>query len=224
VTDAAPPRIPYRPPRPTLDEVRARVAAEYATARTRRTVRHFASAPVPREVIEAALLTAGTAPSGAHQQPWYFVAIQDAALKGRIREAAEKEERDFYERRAPDAWLEAIAPIGTDADKPHLTDAPWLIVVFQQNAVVDGAGVATGKTYYASESVGIAVGMLLRALHGAGLATLTHTPAPMVFLREVLGRPKHERPFVIIPVGFPAEDATVPDLERKPLSAIAEFR
>lgn len=197
--------------------------ADYETAKTRRSVRHFSTDDVPREVIENAIRVAGTAPSGAHRQPWYFVAIADPALKAQIREAAEKEEREFYERRAPDEWLEALAPLGTDFVKEHITDAPWLLVVFRRDyeLLPDGTKL---KGYYLNESVGIAVGFLISALHRAGLATLTHTPAPMTFLREICGRPASEKPFVLMPVGYPSEDCVVPDIERKPLEEIAEFR
>ncbi len=187
--------------------------------RERRSVRLFSSDPVPRELVENAIRVAGTAPSGAHQQPWTFVAVSDPALKARIREAAEAEEREFYERRATPEWLEALDRIGTDWVKTHITDAPWVIVVFEQ-----AYGPAKEKHYYVKESVGIAVGFLLAALHESGLCALTHTPSPMGFLRELLGRPENERPYVLIPVGYPAEGATVPDLERKPLAEIAEFR
>jgi iodotyrosine deiodinase len=188
----------------------------------RRSVRTFSREPVARELIENAIRAAGTAPSGAHQQPWSFVVVADPELKARIREAAEREEREFYERRATPEWLAALEPIGTDAIKTHITDAPYTIVVFEQawRSGPDGRRV---KHYYVRESVGIAVGFLLAAIHAAGLCALTHTPSPMGFLRELLGRPANERPFVLIPVGLPAEDATVPDLARKPLSQIATF-
>jgi nitroreductase len=166
---------------------------------------------------------AGLAPSGAHQQPWTFVLVGDEPeLRGRIREVAEAEEREGYEHRMSPEWIEALAPLGTDWHKPHLTDAPWLIVVFEQVYGVRQTSDETSrvKHYYVRESVGIAVGFLLAALTHAGLATLTHTPSPMGFLREILGRPENERPYVVIPVGYPAADATVPDLERKPLSEI----
>jgi nitroreductase len=178
--------------------------------------------PVPRAIIERALLSAGTAPSGAHRQPWHFVAISDPDVKARIRQQAEIEERDFYERRAPKEWLEALAPLGTDFVKAHITDAPWVIVVFRRDCDVlpDGRRV---KNYYMTESVGIAVGFLVLALHSAGLATLTHTPAPMTFLREICGRPPSEKPFVLMPVGYPSDDCAVPDLRRKSLREIAEF-
>lgn len=206
------------------DEMRARVAAFESDMQRRRTVRHFSARPVPRDLIEQCLLTAGTAPSGAHQQPWHFVAIQDAAVKAQIRVAAEKEEQEFYRRRAPPEWLEALRPLGTDEHKPYLEVAPWLIAVFLKRfaRLPDGRKV---KHYYTDESVGIAVGFLLAAIHQAGLASLTHTPSPMGFLNELLERPKDvERPYMLIVVGYPATGATVPDIHRKPLDAIATFR
>lgn len=215
--------IPYRPARVAPEESARRLHDELAIMSTRRTVRHFSTDPVPREAIEDAIRIAGTAPSGAHRQPWYFVAISDPASKARIRDAAEAEEREFYERRATPEWLEALAPLGTDFVKEHLTDAPWLIVVFRRDYELGADGTKL-KGYYLNESVGIAVGFLIAALHHAGLATLTHTPAPMTFLREICGRPPSDKPFVLLPVGYPSDDCTVPDLERKPLSEIAEIR
>ena len=190
-----------------------------ATMQARRSVRMFSSDPVARELIENALRTAGTAPSGAHQQPWTFVVVEDSALKQKVREGAEKEERDFYDKRATPQWLEALAPIGTDWVKTHITDAPYVVVVFEQ-AWRPGSNGEKIKHYYVRESVGIAVGFLLAALQAAGLCALTHTPSPMRFLGEILGRPENERPFILIPVGYPADDAEVPDLERKPLEEI----
>ena len=184
----------------------------------RRTVRMFSDRPVPRAVIEQCLLAASTAPSGAHKQPWRFVVVGEPSLKKKIRDAAEAEEREFYGRRASEEWLEDLRPFGTDANKPFLEVAPWLIVVFKLMKTDDG-----GQVYYANESIGIATGMLLAALHHAGLATLTHTPSPMGFLKEVLGRPDNERPFLLIPVGFPADDAVVPELERKSLGEISAW-
>ncbi len=212
--------IPYRPARVPQDEIVERLKADLAVADGRRSVRRFSTEPVPREAIELALRIAGTAPSGAHRQPWYFVAISDPGTKRRIREAAEREEQEFYERRAPAAWLEALAPLGTDFVKTHLTDAPWLIVVFRRDYDVGPDG-ARSKNYYLNESVGIAVGFLIQALHRAGLATLPHTPAPMTFLRELCGRPDNEKPYVLMPVGYPSDDCVVPDLARKPFEAIA---
>lgn len=187
--------------------------------RRRRTVRQFSREPVPDELIENAVATAGTAPSGAHQQPWTFVVVSDPSVKRRIREAAEKEERRSYESRMPDEWLEALRPLGTDWRKPHIEDAPFVIVVFEQVYGVREDGAKT-KHYYVRESVGIAVGLLLASLHHAGVATLTHTPSPMGFLREILGRPENERPYALIPVGYPAAGCTVPALERKPVDEI----
>jgi nitroreductase len=198
-------------------------ARTYADAMwRRRSVRDFAPEPFPLEILEHAIRAAGSAPSGAHQQPWTFVAVTDPATKAAIREAAEAEERRSYEGRMSDEWLAALAPLGTSWVKPHLTVAPALVVVFAQPySLVEGpGGLRRVKHYYVDESVGIAVGLLLSALHLAGLATLTHTPSPMGFLRELLGRPDHERAYLVIPVGYPAEDAVVPDLERKPLDEI----
>lgn len=214
--------VAYRPPRPTPEETGARIEEDLAVASARRSVRSFSSDPVPREVIERAILLAGTAPSGAHRQPWFFVAISDPELKRKIRDAAEEEERTFYATKITPAWREALAPLGTDFHKDHLTTAPWLLVVFRRDQEISADG-SVQKTYYAQESVGIAVGFLIQALHRAGLATLTHTPAPMTFLRELLGRPSSEKPFVILPVGYPAADCEVPDLRRKPLEEIAAF-
>jgi iodotyrosine deiodinase len=188
--------------------------------RRRRTVRHFSSAPVEQSVIEKLVAIAGTAPSGANKQPWRFVAVRDPAVKRRIRAAAEKEEREFYARRASPEWLADLAPLGTDANKEFLEIAPWLIVVFKLARADDET-----QVYYVNESVGIACGFLLAAAQHAGLATLTHTPNPMSFLSEVLGRPRNERPYLLIPVGYPAEDCTVPQaaLKKKTLSEILEI-
>ncbi len=194
----------------------------YQELKRRRTVRDFSDRPVPRRVIEACLAAAGTAPSGANMQPWHFVAVSDPEIKGRIRAAAEAEERAFYEGRASDEWLEALAHLGTDADKPFLETAPFLIVVFQQNYGLDAEGERV-KHYYVQESAGIATGFLIAALHHAGLATLTHTPSPMKFLREVLGRPVNERATMILVTGYPASDAKVPAITRKPIDEIATF-
>ncbi len=189
----------------------------------RRTVRDFSNESVPREIIERCLQAAGTAPSGANIQPWHFVVVSEPELKREIREAAEKEEIDFYERRAPQEWLEVLAPLGTDPNKAFLEEAPYLIAIFIQSygTLPDGRKI---KHYYAVESVGIACGMLITALHHAGLASLTHTPSPMKFLNEILERPQNERPFLLLTVGFPAENAQVPDIQRKRLSDIASFR
>lgn len=207
------------------EDARTRAEAFHAEIKTRRTVRDYDTRPVPQDVIEACIAAAGTAPSGANQQPWHFVAVRDAQTKAQIREAAEIEERKFYDGGASDEWLEALAPIGTDAHKPHLTDAAWLIVVFAQRFGVadDGSKV---KHYYVPESVGIATGMLLTALHMSGLVTLTHTPNPMGFLRELLGRPDNEKATMIIAVGHPAADATTPTMAKikKPLDEILTIR
>lgn len=214
--------IPLRFARLTDEEARVRSCAFLRLMRWRRSVRHFAPDPVPRELIENAIRTAGTAPSGANQQPWTFVVVSDPAVKARIRAAAEREEELLYTQRASEEYLEAIEPIGTDWIKPHITDAPYLIVVFEQAWSFDASG-EMRKHYYVRESVGIAVGFLLAALHNAGLATLTHAPSPMGFLKEILGRPEGERPFLLIPVGYPAPDAEVPALEKKSLAEICQF-
>jgi len=205
------------------DEMVRRAASFYAEMRRRRTVRDFSDRAVPRAVIEDAIRTAGTAPSGANQQPWHFAVATDPDVKRRIRAAAEEEEREFYSRRATDEWLAALAPLGTDADKPFLETAPVLIGVFQQNWGVapDGSRI---KHYYAPDSVGIATGFLIAALHDAGLATLTHTPSPMGFLNEIFGRPANEKPFVLLVVGYPAAGATVPAITKKPLGEIMSWR
>jgi nitroreductase len=184
--------------------------------RRRRTARDFSDRPVPREIIENCLLAAGTAPSGANLQPWHFVVVSDSAVKKKIREAAEAEEREFYGGRAPDEWLEALAPLGTDDHKPFLETAPYLIVIFAQNYGLAPTGRKV-KHYYVSESVGIATGVLITAIHQAGLVSLTHTPSPMNFLGDILQRPPHERAYLILVVGYPAEKATVPAIGKKRL-------
>ncbi len=204
------------------EETRARMAAFETMMRKRRTVRDFAPDPVPRDVIEAALRVAGGAPSGANQQPWSFVAISDPAIKSRIREAAEEEEKAFYGGRAGEEWLDALAPLGTDWRKPFLETAPWLIVIFQQRWGI-GAGGERIKHYYAPESVGIATGFLIAALHQAGLATLTHTPAPMNFLAGICGRPENEKAVILLVAGKPAADCRVPAIGKKALDEIATF-
>ena len=205
-----------------VDEMERRAAKFYAEVRRRRTVRDYSDRPVPRGVIEDCLRTAGTAPNGANLQPWHFVVIGDPAIKRQIRIAAEAEEREFYAMRAPQEWKDALAHLGTDAEKPFLETAPCLIAIFAQSygLMPDGQRV---KHYYVSESVGIATGFLINALHHAWLATLTHTPSPMNFLNEILGRPKYERPFLLLVVGYPAAGATVPDITKKPLEEIATF-
>jgi nitroreductase len=188
---------------------------------SRRSVRHFSPEPVPRPLVEDALRVAASAPSGANRQPWRFVAVEDPAVKARIRQAAEYEEELLYRERASREYLDALEPIGTDWSKPHLTEAPLLLVVFEEAwRLEDGK---KRKNYYVRESVGIAVGFLLVALHNAGLATLTHAPSPMGFLNKILDRPENERPFIVIPVGYPADEATVPTLERKPWDEVVEF-
>jgi nitroreductase len=209
--------IPYE--RPTAEQSLESSRDFLRMLEARRSVRRFSTDPVPVELVENAIRAAGTAPSGAHQQPWTFVLVSDPAVKRELRAAAEAEEREFYERRATPEWLEAIAPIGTDWIKTHITDAPYVVVVFEQ-AWRPGEDGAKVKHYYVRESVGIAVGFLLAAFQAAGLCALTHTPSPMGFLSRILGRPENERPFILIPVGYPAEDAEVPNLVRKPLDEI----
>jgi nitroreductase len=214
---------PLRFERLSPEESLARSTAFLAEMRRRRSVRMFSPEPVPFEIIENAIAAAGTAPSGANLQPWRFVVVKDPAVKRQIREAAEAEERESYGHRMSQEWLDALQPLGTTPDKPHLEEAPYLIVAFEQ-----AYGIEVGpdgserkiRHYYPSESVGIAVGFLIAALHQAGLATLTHTPSPMAFLNQILGRPKNERPFVVLPVGYPAADCVVPVITKKPLEEI----
>ena len=203
-------------------DMKQRAADFYADVQRRRTVRHFSDRPIQRDVIDNCLLAAGTAPSGANRQPWHFVVVSDPAIKQKIREAAEQEEREFYGTRAPDDWLEALAPLGTDENKPFLETAPYLIVIFAERygLTADGNRITN---YYVMESAGIATGLLITAVHHAGLVSLTHTPSPMGFLNEILGRPPNERPFLILVVGYPAEDAVVPEIPRKSLGEIATF-
>ena len=205
-----------------VDEMRERVRTLYEELSRRRTVREFSDRPVPIDIIETALKVAGTAPSGANLQPWHFVVVSGANAKRKIREAAEAEEREFYEHRASPEWLAALEPLGTDSDKPFLETAPYLIAVFLQKYghLEDGRKV---KHYYPVESTGLATGMLITALHEAGLATLTHTPSPMKFLNEILDRPTNERPFLLLVVGYPADDARVPDIHRKALADYTSF-
>ncbi len=211
-------------PRRAIDPVSmvSRARAFQELMQTRRTVRHFSNEPVDREIIEQCLLVGGSAPSGANLQPWHFVVVSDPSIKRQIRDAAEAEEREFYASRAPQEWLDALAPLGTDADKPFLETAPYLIAIFSQSYGVlpDGRKV---KNYYVQESVGIATGMLITAVHQAGLVSLTHTPSPMGFLNKILGRPSNEKPFLLLVVGHPAADAQVPDVTRKRLGEIASF-
>lgn len=204
------------------DDMKARAREFYEEIRRRRTVREFSPRPVSRDVIDDCLRAAGTAPSGANLQPWHFVVVSDPGVKKRIREAAEVEEREFYSGKAPAEWLEALAPLGTDEHKPYLETAPYLIAVFAQSYALlpDGRKV---KNYYVTESVGIALGFLIAALHHAGLATLTHTPSPMGFLSTVLNRPVNERAYLLLVVGYPAEEVRVPDITKKTLDEIATF-
>jgi iodotyrosine deiodinase len=216
MTDDAPPTVPA-PRGPALGDGEriARVRAFADELATRRSVRDFAPDPVPLDAVREAVRAAATAPSGANVQPWRFVVVTDPGARRRIREGAEAEEREFYERRAGEEWLDALAPLGTGADKPFLETAPVLVVVFEVHR-----GEGEPRPYYPKESVGIAVGLLLAALHRAGFATLTHTPSPMRFLGEILGRPRNERPFVVVPVGYPAPGARVPAITRKPLAEV----
>lgn len=204
------------------DEMEARSVEFYGEIRRRRTVREFSDRAVSRSIIENCVLAAGTAPNGANMQPWHFVVVSDAEVKRQIRVAAEEEEEEFYSSKAPQEWLDALAPLGTDQHKPFLETAPFLIAIFAQRHGIlpDGRKV---KHYYAVESVGIASGILITALHHAGLATLTHTPSPMNFLNKILGRPSHERPFLLLVVGYPDEQAQVPDITKKSLGEIASF-
>ncbi|MEU1377059.1 nitroreductase family protein [Streptomyces triculaminicus] len=211
--------VPYRPERMPAEESLARAAELRERMGRRRTVRQFSADPVPEQVVRDAIACAATAPSGAHQQPWTFVLVKDPEVRRRIRRAAEEEERVSYDGRLGEEWLAALRPLGTDEVKPHLTDAPALIVVFQQRYWLGEDG-GRRKHYYVDESVGIAVGMLLSALHLSGLAALVHTPSPMRFLSEVLGRPANEKAFAVIPVGYPARDCRVPDLVRKTLEQV----
>jgi len=205
-----------------IEEMRERLEAFYTDMNRRRTVREFSTRPVPRDLIETALKVANTAPSGANLQPWHFVAVSGPETKRKIREAAEAEEREFYTHRASEEWLAALEPLGTDERKPFLETAPYLIAVFLQKygELPDGRKV---KHYYPAESTGLATGLLIAALHRAGLATLTHTPSPMKFLNEILGRPKSERPFLLLVVGYPAEAARVPDIGRKSLEEFTSW-
>lgn len=223
VTDCVPIPLPDFAEVP-IEEMRERARAFYAQIRTRHTVREFSSRPVPRDIIEQCLLAAGTAPSGANHQPWHFSVITDPALKRRVRAGAEAEEKVFYEGRAGQEWLEALRPLGTDANKSFLEIAPYLICIFGARRS-PGADGRVRKNYYVPESVGIATGFLIAALHRAGLATLTHTPAPMGFLNEICGRPENDKPYILLVTGYPAADATIPvyATQKKPLTEIATF-
>ncbi|RJU89491.1 MAG: nitroreductase family protein [Candidatus Poseidoniales archaeon] len=196
--------------------------SNYALVSTRRTTRHFSTKSVNKRLIELAILSGSTAPNGAHLQPWTWMAISSQELKQKIRDAAEAEEQKTYEERMPDAWSEVLAPLGTDAVKAHLTDAPWIVVLFKQKKRLRSNG-EWGPTYYATESCGIAAGMFIQAVHNMGLVTLTHTPSPMGFLRDILKRPAHEEAMLVMPVGYPADGAMIPDIERKGLDEVAVF-
>ncbi|HEX5001206.1 MAG TPA: nitroreductase family protein [Bacteroidia bacterium] len=210
--------IPFSHSELTENEILNRSISFNLLMQRRRSIRSFSDKPVDRLVIENLLLTAGSAPSGANKQPWFFCAVADPVIKRQIREAAEKEEFESYNGRMPDRWIKDLEPIGTDWHKPFLEIAPWLIIVFRQSANTSG-----DKNYYVQESVGIATGILITAIHNAGLCTLTHTPSPMDFLGSILNRPANEKPFLLLPVGYPAMDAMVPDIHRKPLPQISMF-
>ena len=213
--------IPYAFVRRSGDDMRTRAAALLAEMQTRRSCRFFNDEPVPRDLIETLIAVGHSAPSGANRKPWRFVAVDDPKLKHEIRLAAEAEERESYDHRMPAAWLEALEPLGTNADKPFLDIAPWLVVLFRIDwEEIDGRRVSN---YYPAESTGIAAGMFIMACHQVGLATLTHTPSPMRFLREILCRPINEKPYLLIPVGYPAADCVVPDIPKKPLSAALQW-
>lgn len=213
--------VPYRPERLPESEMLRRGRAFYQEMNRRRSVRDFSPDPVPREMIELAVRTASTAPSGAHRQPWRFVIVGDPAIKREIRVAAEAEEHESYVGgRMPPDWLEALTPLGTSWEKPYLEIVPWIVVVFEEMWGIDPEG-AKRKNYYPKESVGIACGLFIAALHTMGLATLTHTPSPMAFLSRILSRPPNEKPFILFPVGYPAPDAEVPDIQRKGLEEVA---
>lgn len=217
------PRIPYEFEALPEEEMRARAEAFYKKMEARRSVRDFSDRPVARELIERAIQTASTAPSGAHIQPWTFVAVSDPKLKLRIREAAEEEERTSYGGRMSEEWLEALEPIGTDANKPFLETVPWIVVLFAQRSGFREDG-SKRKHYYVQESCGIAAGFFIAALHEMGLATLTHTPSPMRFLSELLERPSNEAAYILFPVGYPADGTVVPDLQRKPLEDVVIWK
>jgi len=213
-----PPRKKY-----TCEEMTKRSESFFNEMKSRRTVREFSSEPISKEIIENCIKTAGTAPSGANKQPWYFVVVSDPDLKKEIRIAAEREEKSFYNERAPQEWLNALEPFDTDENKPFLEIAPYLIVIFEQKYKIDENG-NKEKHYYTSESVGIATGMLITALHRVGLATLTHTPSPMKFLNKILNRPDNEKPYLVLVVGYPAKDTQVPNIKRKTLTEIVDFK
>ena len=204
------------------EEMKERAKSFYEDIKRRRTVRDFSSKPVPREVIENCILAAGTVPNGANKQPWHFAVVESAEIKKKLRDAAEDEEHEFYHRRAPQDWLDDLEQFGTDEHKPFLEDAPYLIGIFSESYALDEDGNRV-KNYYVKESIGIATGMLITALHNAGLVTLTHTPSPMGFLNEVMNRPDNEKPFLLLVVGYPAEGAEVPDIQKKSISEISSF-
>lgn len=214
--------VPYSRPHISIEECERLSLQFYKNMDGRRSCRDFTSSPVSKATIENILLTAGTAPSGAHKQPWVFCAISNSEIKERIKEAAEKEEYENYHGRMSEEWLKDLAPLGTDWSKDFINTAPWLIIVFKKSYEIDSDGTSK-KNYYVNESVGIASGFLLAAIHQAGLVGLTHTPSPMNFLSEVLDRPKNEKAILLVPVGYPQKTATVPDLTRKPISDIAVF-
>lgn len=213
--------IPYSRPFVAAADMLKKSVDNYLWLNQRRTVRDISNTPVAKEVIDQLLLSAGTAPSGAHKQPWTFCAVSNTALKTQIRAAAEKEEKESYDNRMSDEWLKDLAPLGTDWQKPFLEEAPWLIIVFRKAYELENG--LKGNTYYSQESVGIACGFLIQAIQNAGLVTLTHTPSPMGFLSQLLGRPENERPFLLLPVGYPKPEAMVPNLERKSLNEIAVY-
>ena len=206
-----------------VDEMKERARSFYEHLSKRRTVRDFSDEEVPMEVIENCIRAAGTAPNGANMQPWHFVVVRDQKLKKQVREGAEKEEKEFYEHRASEEWLKALEPLGTDQSKPFLEEAPCLIAIFAESYATTEQGERV-RNYYVKESVGIATGLLITAIHNAGLASLTHTPSPMGFLNDILGRPDNERPFLLLVVGYPQENVKVPDITKKPLSEIATFK
>lgn len=203
-------------------EMEERANALFQQMNSRRTTRHFSKEKVPRELIEKAIMCGSTAPSGAHLQPWTFVAVSNSEMKSKMRDAAELEEQKTYTERMPEAWQEVLQPLGTDAVKEHMTDAPWLVVLFRQSKRLRENG-EQGPTYYSTESCGIAAGMFIHAIHNMGLVTLTHTPSPMGFLRDILDRPNHEHAMLVMPVGYPADNAEVPDISRKELGDVAVF-
>lgn len=203
-------------------EMEDRANALFQQMNSRRTTRHFSKEKVPRELIEKAIMCGSTAPSGAHLQPWTFVAVSNSEMKSKMRDAAELEEQKTYTERMPEAWQEVLQPLGTDAVKEHMTDAPWLVVLFRQSKRLRENG-EQGPTYYSTESCGIAAGMFIHAIHNMGLVTLTHTPSPMGFLRDILDRPNHEHAMLVMPVGYPADNAKVPDISRKELGDVAVF-